>query len=383
METTVEITALAHGGDGIGRVEGQVYFVPGGLPGDVLRVKPTRQTKNAAWAEIVAVETASTDRRTIGDHEEQPSVAATWYHFAYPAQQEWKVRMLKDALQRIGGLECAVDWIDDPALRTGYRTRAEFHGDGVHLGFFAPNSHQIVDTPSCPLLHPKLNVALKTLHRMDIKGSITVTVNPEGEEVLVWSKFTKRKLKAWFPLSNTPRDETAPSRFLFDGVPIVNGGFSQASLLLNRHLQREVHAMVRNAVSVLDLYCGNGNLSVTLPESVAVTGIDHNKAAVKAAWSMKRGDYITGDEKRMIKAIESGDFDTVVVDPPRSGAKSIMPALAKSHARAIVCVSCDPPTFARDLKTLKECGWQVESAKAIDLFPYTPHVECVARLVRA
>lgn len=382
VEHTVEITALAHGGDGIGRIEGKVCFVPYGLPGDTLRVRVTREAKNALWAAVEEVLSPSPHRIPAACPVFGRCGGCSWLHFAYPAQAEWKQRIVRDALERMAGINSAIEWLEEPALRLGYRTRAEFHGDGERLGFFAAGTHDVVDIEQCPLCHPRLNEALAALREIRIKGALTVTVNPEGEETLVWTHFPKRALKHRFPLANMPHEPVPRSRFVFDGVPIVNGTFSQSSLLLNRLLVRVAHDLIGEAVSVLDLYCGSGNLSLGLPNRTRVVGMDHNHEAVKAANGMKRGEYRRGGEETMAKLITDEEWDTILLDPPREGAKAIMPELAACHARAIVYVSCDPVTLGRDVKTLLTGGWKPARTIALDLFPNTPHVETVCRLER-
>lgn len=381
--TEVEITAVGHGGAGIGRVDGQVCFVPYGLPGDRLEVKITRANKKMLWGEVASVLSASPDRTSPEYPGWQPSGVSTWLHFRYPAQAEWKQRIVRDCLARIAGIsDVALEWDEDPALRTGYRTRAEFHGDGKRFGFYALGSHEIVDTAQCPLCHPAMNRALGKLRELEVKGSVTVTVNPEGEDVLVWTSFLNRKLRDRFAQSNTPRDERPPAMFLFDGVPVVNGAFSQSSLLLNRRLVSAAHEFAGDRGAVLDLYCGSGNLSLGLAERCDVLGLDHNKPAIRAARRTGRGRYENGNEARMNKELTEGAWKTVVLDPPRAGAKSLVPALASSRAESIVYVSCDPATLARDLKGLYEGGWRIDRIRAIDLFPNTPHVETVCLLAR-
>lgn len=383
MIKTIEITSVGHGGAGIGRLDGQVCFVPYGLPGDHLEIKITRATKKMLWGELVNVITPSPDRVEPNFPDWRRSGVSTWLHFAYPAQAEWKRRIVNDCLQRIAGLSIPeLEWREDANLRTGYRTRAEFHGDGKVFGFYALGSHDIVDTPQCPLCHPAMNRALARLRELELKGSVTVTINPEGDDVLVWTNFNNRKLRDRFPQSGTPDDERPPAVFDFDGVPIVNGGFSQSSLLLNRMLVATVKEFVGTPNTVLDLYCGNGNLSLGLPKKIEVTGLDHNKIAVKAASWKGRGTYQAGQENKMIKKIEENAWECIVLDPPRAGAKPLVPALAKSKAETIVYVSCDPATLARDLKGLSDGGWKLDRVRALDLFPNTPHVETVCRLTR-
>ncbi len=223
------------------------------------------------------------------------------------------------------------------------------------------------------------------MRQLQLKGTVTVTVNPESDEVLVWTKFTQRRLKDRFPLANTPKDEGKRAFFYFDDVPIVNGTFSQSSLLLNRLLVDEVRQLAGSPSMLLDLYCGSGNLSLGYVGRVPVTGVDQNKVAVKSAQhAARRGDanYRAGDEALMRQLLEQGDWDTIVLDPPRTGAKAVMTALANSSARAIVYVSCDPATLARDLGMLAESGWRFDRGAVIDMFPHTPHIETAVRLER-
>lgn len=382
MEHTIEITSLAHGGAGIGRIDGQVCFVPFALPGDTLRVRVTRRMKNHSFGEIVAVENPSPDRAAPGCANFGRCGACAWDHFGYPAQAAWKKRIAEDQLARLGGVELDLAWVEDPALRRGYRTRAEFHGDGERFGFYAMGSHQIVDTNECSLCHPNLNAALPALREARVKGGCTVTVNPEGGEVLVWTKFAQRRLRDRFPMANHPQDDNPRAQFLFDGAPVVNGTFAQASLLLNRLLVATVHDMAGKAGALLDLYCGNGNLSIGLPASVEVMGMDHNRHAVNAARRVSKREYRTGGEDRMAALLAERPWDTILLDPPRVGAKALAPALAAAKADAIVYASCDAATLGRDLKALGAGGWRPERGVALDLFPHTAHLELALRLVR-
>ncbi len=381
METELDIESMALGGDGVGRVEGKVCFVPFGLPGDRLRVRVVEKAKRYVRAEIEEVVTPSPHRCEPVCPEHGRSGECDWAHFGYPGQAEWKRRLVAETLARIGGIETEVGWAEDAALRLGYRTRAELHGDGTKLGFYERGSRKIVDLSDSPLCHARLNAAIAELAAIGVKGNVTITVNPEGEETLVWTKFPQRRLKHRFPLANSAIDDrTRRTRFVFDAAPVVNGCFAQASLLLNRLLSAELQHCVGKAVSVLDLYSGNGNLSIGLPERVRVVGMDHDKEAVKAARQESGRDYRAGDERKMRGLIAEDEWDTVLLDPPRTGAKAIVPVLAQSHARAIVYVSCDPATLARDLRGLTDAGWRLVRATAIDLFPYTPHIETVCRL---
>lgn len=379
MTHTVEITSLAHGGEGIGRIDGQVCFVPFALPGDVAEVAILKHTKGVLRGELRAIETAS-PHRIPGV---TPPGHAMWLHFAYPAQADWKQRIVAEQLARIGKIEVAPGWVEDAGLRTGYRTRAVYHGDGERLGFHAPGTHTIIDTPACPLNHAKMNAALTRLRTVHPKGAITVTVNPEGDDVLVWTRSASRALRRAFEYVDTPRDREGRHGFFFDGVPVINGAFAQASLLLNRLLVRTVHRLAGGEPGrTIDLYCGSGNLSLALAEHHPVAGLDHHAAAVDAAQQVGPGDYRTGDEDAMAAALTQNPWDTVILDPPRQGAKALVPALNKCSAQQLVYVSCDPATLARDAGALTGAGWRMDQLTLVDLFPHTPHVESVCRLMR-
>ena len=219
---------------------------------------------------------------------------------------------------------------------------------------------------------------------MRLKGSVTVTAHPETGETMLWAPpgggpYLSRR----FANVNAPRDPRPRARFEVDGVPVVNGTFCQSSLTLNRLLVGTVREMAGDGASLLDLYCGNGNLSLGLARAgVRVTGMDHAGAAVRAAAETGAGDYRTGDEAAMCALMASGRWDTVVLDPPRAGAAAVVEAAAAAAQARIVCVSCDPATLARDLAAFAGLGWRVKRAAALDLFPCTPHVETVCLLER-
>lgn len=382
--TIIELTidAAAHGGDGVGRVSGLVCFVSGALPGDTVRARVYRCGPRAVWAHLESLLEASPSRLASPPCPSGPCASAcSWRAFAYPAQEDWKRRIVADSLQRIGSLRVEVGWAEESGCRLGYRTRAQFHGDGSTVGYYARQSHTVIPMAACPLNHDHLNVALVELQETGLRGDVLVTVNPEGAEELVWMDADHRAARERFPLFNTPRDTTC-HQFLFDGAPIVNGAFSQSSLLLNRLLRARVRACIGQPDSLLDLYCGNGNFSLPYAPDCKVLGIDQTRAAIDAASRLAPGAYQQGTEKNMNTQLAGRDWDAVVLDPPRTGARALTRALAGARAKKMVYVSCDPATLARDLREILSGGWAVTEVTAVDMFPHTPHVETVCLLER-
>ena len=166
-------------------------------------------------------------------------------------------------------------------------------------------------------------------------------------------------------------------------MPVVNGAFAQASLLLNRLLMHTVDEYVGGADSLFDAYCGSGNLSLPLAGRMRVAGMDHHRPAIAAAAALDAGAYRVGGEPDMARAIAGESWGAVLLDPPRQGAKAIAPALAAAPADRIVYVSCDPATLARDARALIAEGWRPAACTVIDLFPDTPHIETALRFDRA
>lgn len=376
------IAGAAHGGDGVGRVSGLVCFVAGALPGDTVRARIYRRGPRAVWAQLESILEASPSRMTAPLCADGPCASAcSWRAFAYPAQADWKRRIVTDTLERIGGLHVEVEWAETPAYRLGYRTRAGFHGDGSTVGYFARQTHTVIPIEGCPLNHSRLNEALKKLQGTDLQGDVLVTINPEGAETLVWTNESHNVVGERFPLYNTPGDKRR-HWFLFDGIPIVNGAFSQSSLLLNRLLRERVLAFIGTPGSLLDLYCGNGNFSLSFVPECEVLGIDHSGAAIDAAARFAPNAYRRGDENAMNRVLAERDWGAVVLDPPRTGARALNGSLSAARAKKIIYVSCDPATLARDLREIVAGNWTVTKVIAIDMFPHTPHVETVCLLER-
>ena len=373
----INITSMAHVGDGIGRIDTMVCFVAGALPGETVRVRIYRRSKNALWGQLLEVVSPAAERITDSSCAEYPCAAScAWHNFAYPAQGEWKQRIVSETLKRIGRIEIEVSFVEDATLRHGYRTRAVFHGDGTVLGYYTPRTHDVIPLPDCPLNHPRLNEALAALRPLGLRGNIHVTVNPEGEETLVCLREALPQVRELFPLIDV-FDSRKRSSFLFDGAPIVNGAFSQASLLLNRMLRRETDARIGEAASLLDLYCGNGNLSLHHVDKREVFGIDRAQETIIAANELAPGHYQRGDENDMIALIQDRVWEVILLDPPRTGAKALIETLANARATRIIYVSCDSATFARDARGLCEGDWRLTSVAALDMFPHTPHVETI------
>ncbi|MFP6581216.1 MAG: class I SAM-dependent RNA methyltransferase [Candidatus Hydrogenedentota bacterium] len=383
MTSEITIERLAHGGDGVGYIDGKICFVPYGLPQDKLSVEITEDGKRFSRAEIVAVLEASPYRIDADCPAFGSCGGCTWLHFAYPAQMEWKQKLVEESFRRLAKVEVSVDGLGDPDLHKGYRTRATFRGDKKNRGFYAAQSHDVIDIEECPLCDPAVNAALTKIRETGADGNVEVVVNPEGEEVFVWTEKPSRLIKKAFDIAECPGDTEKQSTFVFDDTPVVNGTFNQSSLKLNRILVEHVHSFLEGADSILDLYCGSGNLTMALSDRAKVIGLDRDGPSIKAADIAERGEFHIGKQKDFHDFIHRQHWGAIVLDPPRVGAKSIMKSLSDAKAAKIIYVSCDHATQARDVTVLLKAAWKITSLTAIDLFPNTSHVESVCILERS
>jgi 23S rRNA (uracil1939-C5)-methyltransferase len=147
---------------------------------------------------------------------------------------------------------------------------------------------------------------------------------------------------------------------------------------------------------VLDLYCGTGTLTLLFARAArAAVGVESGVDAIEQARANARRNgvdharFVAGEARAVLREWARGERpdaprpDIVVVDPPRSGLHPrVVARVAELAPRRVVYVSCNPATLARDAADFAARGYALEHAEPFDMFPHTPHIECVARLER-
>lgn len=198
----LELADLAYGGDAVGRYQGRAVFVSGGLPGELVRARLTRERSNYARATLAEVLRPSPDRVEPPYPELGESGGFQWQHLAYPAQLHWKTRIVRQLLTRIGHfpnppVQPAIGMPSgsDPWR---YRTVAQFAigGDGA-VGFRRTGSHEVLDMPSCPLVHPALDALFR--------GVRTWLRDTWGDEASTYAERFTLRVAASSPAASTPR----------------------------------------------------------------------------------------------------------------------------------------------------------------------------------
>ena len=420
----LDLTAPANLGQALGRHEGQVIFVPGGLPGERVRVRLVEEHKRWARGELVELHTPSPDRVEPPCPYYGLCGGCHWQHASYPAQLAFKQAIVAEQLGRISHIEAppvrptlgAVEKpLEDEALPAGpwfYRNHAQFAAaqDLPALGFAAAGSHDIVPIERCLLLHPLLDelyaqfdLDWPELTRLSLRAGIRT-----GEQLCIFEAYDDEipELEVDVPMSCVFRQRDGTDLTLIgSGVyhEILNGRrlrVSAASFFQVNTDQAEAMLDVVQAYldprpddTLLDLYSGVGTIGLSLLERVGqVVGIEEHPTAVLDAdlnadrcAPERREDieWIQGPAKEVLPQLE-GEINKAVLDPPRGGCKpEVIRALLRLGPERIVYVSCDPTTLARDGALLGEGGYRLAQVQPIDMFPQTYHVESVSLWQRA
>ena len=303
----------------------------------------------------------------------------------------------------------------------GYRRRARlhFHVTGVRrsMGYQEPRSNRVLDVAGCPVLSEPLAQALgvvraRLLPELAANGEVELGLGAAGKVVLhlmceepqpasVYACLRAlvaedRLAGASLRLTGGPTEERiGDPRAYFPAVmegevPLwgATGGFGQANDSVNRELVAwVVEAAAPQALNVLELYAGHGNFTVPLARTAAsLTAIEHHREAAEAcranlaAAGIRTAKVVAAEVRPLPKRLGRGRVDVVVLDPPRTGAREVIPDIVGLRPGTIVYVSCDPPTLRRDLATLLQSGYAVDRAQGFDMFPHTAHVETAVRL---
>lgn len=270
---------------------------------------------------------------------------------------------------RNGRLEVDVRPIVASPLQTGARARVKLRGDARgRLGFHKPGSHEMVYPPLERLARPEIVAAAAEVEaRGRVRGEIEL--RSDGQTVAA------DKANAGLPTG----------ALWIDGLRVSAQSFSQVNLEVNRRVVDDVDQRLQALApaGLLDLYGGIGNLSVRAARrGTPVVLVEREGAAVGDARLNLKGTGAKVLAKDALR-FEPGEafFDVAVLDPPRAGAPGLLQRIVVTRPRAILYLSCDPATLARDLGTLK--GYRIVEVQPYDMFPGTEHVETLVVLERA
>jgi 23S rRNA (uracil1939-C5)-methyltransferase len=443
---SLTIDDLAFGGEGVGRADGYVVFVPGGLPGDRLQVRLVQVRSRFGRGIIETVLEPSPQRVEAPCPYFGRCGGCRLQHVAYPAQLAFKSKQVADALERLGGLrDVPLRPIIGAEETFGYRNKMEFTvaraKGAMVVGLHETERYDsVLDIERCLLQSERMNGLLAEVRAFFAERGLTVYEQDTGEGLLRFLMLREGKhtgeLMTNVVTSAPAVSELAPlaqrlqardagttsvvmnvnpkkasvavgvEEHLLGGRDHIREGVGGLTFRVSansffqtntRQAERLFDLVVESTgltgtETVLDLYSGTGAISLLLARRARwVYGVELAPAAVDDAGANATANgitnctFVSGEVRFVLPALiaKGVTAEVVVADPPRAGFHpKALHALITLGARRIVYVSCNPTTLARDLGELVRGGYRLEWVQPVDMFPHTPHIEAVARLER-
>jgi 23S rRNA (uracil1939-C5)-methyltransferase len=429
---TLDVESLAYGGKGIARRNGYVVFVAGALPGDRVQAEVMKAKRGYAEASILEVVRESPDRLPPRcDHGGVPCPGAPWQSLPYEEQLRHKRTQVGDALVRLGGLQgFDLEEIVPAIEQWRYRNKLEYsfgeRDAEVVLGFHARGRWDLViDAEDCQLASERNNARRNELRDWARSEGLSAYDRRSGEGIMrnLVARESRRTGQLQTRLVTSPAEIPRPPVDLHTIVEgsssgthgptgvlgqeyleeelcglrfrISHGAFFQTNTEMAERLYGIAAEMARltGGERVFDLFCGIGTLGLSLASRAGeVWGVEIVPEAMADAEENARlngienAHFRAGDARKEIRPLldDAGRPDVVVVDPPRAGlSKKVVRRLIECDAPRIVYVSCNPTTLAPNAAQLAEAGYRVRRVRPVDMFPQTPHIECVALLEKA
>jgi len=419
------IESLAHDARGVAHLDERAVFISGALPGEEVVFEYTKKKRDIAEGRVVEVIQASTDRVEPGCVHYSICGGCSFQHLAPEKQILAKQTILVEQFKSIANIENFDIW---PALSGpfwGYRHRARLGVKDVEkkgrvlVGFREKASPYLAEIEKCEVLHPAVGERLMDLSAL--VGSLSIKNKLPQIEVSISDERTALVLRILESI--TEDDKTLLKAFeqTFDVdiylqpkgpdtiVPLVDNkaelsyqlpndvtlyfgpsDFVQVNVDINRkmiHRALEVLALNKDD-NVLDLFCGLGNFTLPMAKEAGhVTGVEGSEELIQRAKMNAEKNNLTNTGFYAANLMEDvGNepwvkkrYNKVLIDPPRLGAKEILPWLKKWGAEQVLYISCNPSTLARDAGILvNELGYTLKKAGVMDMFPHTSHVESIA-----
>lgn len=439
QKINITIERLGIHGEGIGYLDGYTVFVDGALPGENIDAWLTHCKKNYARAKLLKNVTPSSSRVTPPCPVFGECGGCQVMHLDYSSQLEMKRQRVVDAFERIGKItDCDVlPCLPSPsplAYRNKIQVPVRSGPDGLRLGFYKRNSHDLVDVDHC-YIHCDLGEKVyKETSRLLKASNVTAydLRNHRGELRFVIIKTavnTEQALVIFVTNGKASAELKRVSNAIIKNIPEVQGvvqniNTTQSNVVLGRQFNvlegegsitekildqsfkvspasffqvnpSQAEQLYKQAIAfadltgeetLLDAYCGVGTLGLVMaPYAKRVIGVECVPQAIEDAKENARLngaaniEFVCEEMENWIK--DAKDLDVVVLNPPRKGCDaSFLAELERLRPKRIVYISCDPATLARDLAELRDYGYSIDAVQPVDMFPQTAHVETVVKL---
>jgi 23S rRNA (uracil1939-C5)-methyltransferase len=404
----IKIERPAFGGVFIGRHERKVVMVRGAvLPGEMVEVSVDEDKKDYFSASVVKILEPSPERIEPPCEYYGICGGCSLQHVPYHLQVRIKEEILKDSLRRVAKIEmehAASIVNEDP---WNYRLRAQYKVSEEGLGLHKKGTREVVKIDRCMLMSDKINEYARGAHSI-LKGVKAKEFHITGSDSLIAQLITKRSsfsiedaerlgpelMDAGLSGLVISRGREEPDCFGDRFISLDLAGYKytlspMSFVQSNWKLNQEVVNIIREMLGplkdrrILDLYSGAGNFSLTLAPEAKVVAVEGNRHAINDG---ERNLEINGIDNYRFECSSSEkvklkeEYDVIILDPPRPGVRYRLIKKILAHGpETILYISCNPSTFARDLKRLSE-KYDIELIRMIDFFPQTYHIEAMALL---
>lgn len=391
----MKIEKLDNKGRGITYYNGLITFVNNALPDEEVKINITSENKKFYTADALEISNDNKNRVLPKCPYYNTCGGCNLQHINIEYEDEFKENKVKEILRKYANVDVPLK-INKNDKELFYRNKITLKIEDGKWGFYNDSTHKLCEISQCLIANNSINEFLKQNTLKINNGTITIRSNYENNLLLIITTEEKLDINK----DNLPSNISGiilnnkciyKDNYFYDYIDDMKFKVSYDSFFqVNNYMASNIFKILRNNVkgkNLLDLYCGVGTLGLSLKDNFKnIYGIEKVKNAIVDAKhnakinNVSNAFFYDGDTAKILDKLNQ-KFDTVIVDPPRSGLnKETLEHIKRINPKTIVYVSCDPMTLARDISELSE--YKVEKANVLNMFPKTYHVESVVILNR-
>lgn len=390
----MKIEKLDNQGRGIGYEDGKIIFVENALPEEEVSYKITNEKKKYCVGTTRSIQNESNVRVVPKCIYYNECGGCNLMHMGIEYEEDYKLAKVKNILKKYANIKTDVRLIKNNQ-ELFYRNKITLKVRDNEFGYYNSNTHNFVNVDQCLIGNRCINEIISNHDFISlIDGEIVIRSNYNNEILISIKSESEVSLKKNIPnniVGIIVNDKTIyKDNYFYDYIGDYRFKISYNSFFqVNNYIASEIFNILKNNLSgdyLLDLYCGVGTLGISVASNFKdIYGIELISNAIVDAKenakinSVNNAHYYAGDTAKILGDLDI-NFDTIIVDPPRSGLnKETLSHIERIDPKTIAYISCDPMTLARDLNILKN-KYHIEKINALDMFPNTYHVECVCLL---
>ena len=387
----VHVIDIDHKGNGIGKIDNKVIFIPKSVPGDICNVDIYKSYKKYDIGRIKEITTNSLDRIGAKCPYYDICGGCNISNFNYSKQLEFKKNKIKNIFDKYLGIKLN-PYIIPSINEYAYRNKITYHVNNNIIGLVGEDGN-LVDIDKCLLVSDRINSLYTSLRNEDLSNVNLITIKECDNGIILCidgdiniESFKDKCISIYINNKCVYYKEDGYIKINDIKYLISDRSFFQVNTSNVSHLYDEIVrvAQFNKSDNVIDLYCGVGSISLYIAKYVnSALGIEIVDKAIEDANKnalineIRNVKFVCEDVSKL--NLEVMEADILIVDPPRTGLDNrTKKILNQKKLKKIIYVSCDPMTLVRDLKDLD--NYILEDIILVDMFPQTHHVECVVKL---